>query len=303
MPDLVILNVGDLNPSIEEYATINGAVQNLTGKTARFKMRAVNSTVLKVNQPVSNVLDTTGFLRYDWVAGDTDTADRYLVWWEITTTGKPQSIGEAVIEVRAHALVRDAYVELEQFKRTVDLQGTSYADLDIQQVLAGASRAIDNACRRRFYKDTVDATRYFVPLRNGLVLLDDLASVTSVATDSNGDGTYATSWTQGTDYVFGPENASVRGWPYTTLETHSSGRYSFPYTSIGVRVVGKYGWPGVPDDIRVATTILAHRWLKRVREAPLGVAGAGLDGAAVRVPTVDPDVRMIVSEYVNRSFV
>ncbi len=106
MPDLQVWQVGDLNPLIEEYATIDGAPQNLAGKSARFKMRAVNSTVLKVNQPVSNVLDATGFLRYDWVSGDTDSADRYLVWWEITTTGKPQSIGEAVIEFRAHARSR-----------------------------------------------------------------------------------------------------------------------------------------------------------------------------------------------------
>ena len=65
MPSLLTYYVGNRNPSITETITSNGVIVDLTGKTVRFKMRAVGSSTLKVDQPINNVPDATGVVRYD----------------------------------------------------------------------------------------------------------------------------------------------------------------------------------------------------------------------------------------------
>ena len=302
MTDLLVWNVGNREPPIHQYIQVDGSPVDLTGATVRFKMREVGSDTLVVDQPATIVDAASGHVRYDWAAADVDTAMLALVWWEVTFSGKSQDVGEAAIEIRAHAPMGNAYVELEEFKRTVSMDGTSYADLDIQRTLAGASRAINNETRRTFWKDAVDTTRYYQPLDNGQVWIDDLATLTSFATDTDADNTWSTTWVENVDFTLNPYNAPSGGWPWTSIALHTSSNYGFVWTSRGVRVVGRFGWPEVPEDIKVATVIQTHRWLKRQREAPFAVAGLGVDGVSVRVPPLDPDVARILGPYTLRSF-
>ena len=51
----------------------------------------------------------------------------------------------------------------------------------------------------------------------------------------------------------------------------------------------------------MATKMLAARLLKRVWEAPLGIAGMGVDGIAVRVSRTDPDVMMLLAPFSKAS--
>ena len=61
------------------------------------------------------------------------------------------------------------------------------------------------------------------------IVIDDAVSVTSVATDLDGDGVYETTWTVGTDYWVGPRNAPARGQPYRTINRNLAvGRQVFP---------------------------------------------------------------------------
>jgi len=307
MPDLLVWFVDDRNPSITENITIDGVAYDLSGSTVKFKMRAVGSSTLKVDAAAVVVSAAGGLVRYDWAAVDVNTASVFVAWWEVTTTatGKVQAVGETVLEFRAHAPLTNGYVEIEQFKSTADLGGTSFMDGDITIALLAASRAVDEMCNRRFWPDS-DATqvRYYTPHNSGrYVDVDDLITLTTFKTDNGGDGTYENTWAS-TDYLLKPDNALADSRPYSRVARHLTGTHLFPLTyERSVQVTGKFGWTAVPSAITAATTILAGRFLKRTREAPFGSAEmASLGGAAVRLTGRDPDVVALLGPFVRRSF-
>jgi hypothetical protein len=67
-----------------------------------------------------------------------------------------------------------------------------------------------------------------------------------------------------------------------------------------VKVVGKFGWSAPPEAVKVATTMLAARYVKRTREAPFGVAGFDATGATVRISATDPDVQQLLAPLARR---
>lgn len=303
MASRLIWYVGDRNPSITETITIDGVVVDLSSSTVRFKMRQVGSSTLTTDAAATIVSAPAGTVRYDWQAADVDTAGEYLIWWEVTTSSKVQAVGEALIEIRAHGPLTNVYVELEQFKSTADLGGYSFMDGDIQVALAAASRAIDEACERRFYPDT-DAlqVRYYNPLTDGFVRIDDLITLTSLKTDPGGDATYEETWAS-TDYILSPQNAVALGMPYQYIERHPVGDYYFTPSTYPntIQVTGKFGWATVPAQITAATTIFAGKLLKRMRESPSSAGdAASLGGAAVRLTGRDPDVAALIGPFVRK---
>jgi hypothetical protein len=305
VPNLLRWYVGNRDPSIEETITIGGVAVNLSGKTVRFKMRAVGSSALKVDSAVSNSPGIDGVVRYDWLTADVDTAGNYLIWWEVDTAGEKQDMAEALIEILAHAPVTADYIELEEFKATITMGGETYADLDIKNAITSASRWVDEETSRRFYPDA-DATqvRYYTPWREDVLMVDDIITITSLKTDDGGDGTFENTWTLNTDYTREPLNASADSEPWTLLRRHPTGSFYFP-TSYPrtVELTGKFGWNSPPAAIKTATTIQAHRLLKRMREVPFGVAGIGLSGEAVRIVGIDPDAASLIRPYSRRVLV
>lgn len=305
MSDRLIWYVGDRNPSITEDIKIDGTAVDLTGSTVAFKMRAPGTSTLKVNAAATiESPATAGNVRYDWQAADVDTAGDFICWWEVTTSGKVQAVGETVIEFRAHAPQTNTYVELEQFKSTADLQATSYMDGDIQIALRAASRAVDEICNRRFYPDTdVNQVRYYTPHRSDHLYINDLITLTSLQTDEGNDGTYENTWTT-TDYWLEPLNAASDSEPYTAIRANPEGDFFFsPGWVKSVKLTGKFGWSAVPPEITAATTILAGRFLKRTREAPFGAAELlSLGGAAVRLTGKDPDVASLLGPFIRHPF-
>lgn len=56
---------------------------NITGASVMFHMKDISGT-LKVDSAMTIVDAVNGIVRYDWVAGDTDTAGAYYVEFEVT---------------------------------------------------------------------------------------------------------------------------------------------------------------------------------------------------------------------------
>lgn len=186
------------------------------------------------------------------------------------------------------------YVDLNALKETLELQGETFADDDLKASIEAASKAVEDMCGRTFTKKTVDETRTYHPTRNGWLEVDDLISVTSIRSNPYGDETYS-DWVT-TDYELDPVNAVAFGAPHTSIRLSPYGeiRSFIPQYRGSVEVIGRFGWPEVPPNVQLATKILSARFLKRVREAPFGIAGIGVDGIAVRVSRTDPDVGMLL---------
>lgn len=308
MSEALIWHVGNRDPSISEtLVDENNNPVDLTGVTVRFKARETGSSTLLVDQPVTIVTPpgTDGQVRYDWSAADIGASgilaeERLaLVWWEVTRpSGKKQDYLEAVIEVRAHSPETLAYVELEEFKSTAELTGMSFADRDAQRVLVAASRAVDSITGTRFYPDAdANQVRYYTADGRGIIEIDDLLTLTSLSSDYDGSGTFEETWTVNTDFTLEPLNAVLNGRPYDTIRIHPRSTYRFSRYPRSLRVTGKFGWTEAPEGVKTATTMIAARLLKEMREAPLGVIGLGLEGTAVRISRFMPGVEMALAPY------
>jgi hypothetical protein len=170
------------------------------------------------------------------------------------------------------------------------------SDLLIEKVIEAASRAIDGWCDRRFYTTSADETKYYsAKFYNVLFPEDDIISITTLATDDDGDGTHEVTWTT-SDYMLIPFNRP----PYTTIEVDPNGDYTFPATKQGVKIIGKFGYCAIADRPPEVTTfcmLLAIRLFKRMSEAPFGVIGFSETGQSTVIPSDDPDAKMLIGKF------
>ena len=190
-------------------------------------------------------------------------------------------------------LVTNGYCTLEELKEGLDIE-ISKQDSILSRAINAASRQIDNYCQRVFYQ-TEEQVRYFSTEYYDLLTIDDLTSITELATDVNGLRTYDTIWLP-TDYELGPRNAGATGFPYTILTRTPLGLQSFPRIADSIRITGTWGWPEVPDDIRQVCLILAYRLYKR-KDAPFGVMGSTELGQYQAINKIDPDAVQILDRY------
>lgn len=161
-------------------------------------------------------------------------------------------------------------------------------------VIEAVSRSIDNLAGRRFY--SVSETRYYTPVQPRKLFTDDILSISTLGTDSDGDRTYENTWAN-TDYDLEPYNAIADGKPYTRVEVSQNGNYEFP-TNVkkSVRISGRFGFntyhTDPPYPIKQATLIQSQRIALRP-DAPFGVVGSAEMGITALVK-LDPDVEMMV---------
>lgn len=169
----------------------------------------------------------------------------------------------------------------------------------IEMSIEAASREIDGYCQRAFYSAT--STRVFNTTDSFLTETDDIVSVTTLKTSSNG-ASYDTTWAV-TDFQLEPLNGVSAGLvqPYTRVR--AVGDYLFPIWSVsgtygnfaGVQILGVFGWASVPTAVKQAAVLLSLRQFKRF-DSPLGVAGFG-DTGIMRVGRVDPDVEALLMPF------
>lgn len=285
-------------------ATFEAWAQFATGATVGVRIRdgAGADFLTRTTSGVVQDIAGSGVFRKSNFTAPT-TAGQYQLVWDDGTLYTIESLTVTSSAV-ATVLSGHDYVTSADLKETLGLTGQTYADADIALAIAAASRDIDEACGRRFWLDT-DATsvRYYSPDSARRLMIADLAVLTTLKVDQDGDGTFEETWTAGTDFVLEPLNAAADSWPYESVLRRAVSGYSFPcgYEK-SVELTGQFGWPSVPDTIRAATGILAGRLFKRSREAPFGIVTVGADvGAAMRLSRTDPDVASLIGGFTRRT--
>ena len=184
---------------------------------------------------------------------------------------------------------------------------TSADDFEVIVAVQAACRAVDNYCQRYFYR--VTATRTYVPQDLYRTKIDDLVSVTTLATDPAGTtaqgGTFPVTWPAGSFQLL-PYNPGNPGEPFPYTSIRAVGGLTFPYVvplilmrMDRVQVTGVFGWPAVPLAVKQASLIMAAD-LFRLKDAPFGVAGFGEFGA-VKI-TANPRVAQLLSPYCRAPF-
>jgi hypothetical protein len=190
----------------------------------------------------------------------------------------------------------NGYCTLAELKSALRITDST-DDTLLESAIESASRRIDGYTGRFFYKTSQTAVPMY-PYNEYLVDFGRDVANTSVTIkiDTNADGTYATTLTQGVDYVLQPRNVPIFTRPYESARM--VGGATFPlYTTPSfetVQVTAEWGWESIPDDVNQATILLAMRQFARLNAA-LGVVGFA--DMAITVRAVDPDVRDLLAQY------
>ena len=180
----------------------------------------------------------------------------------------------------------------------------SIDDTLLELSIESASREIDSYTERVFYSTGgTPVARVYIPQDIYLVETDDIVSVTTVKSDSAGDGTFDITWTA-TDFQLEPLNGRAGGIDTPATRIRAIGDYLWPVyeprnvnsNQASVQVTGVFGFATVPTAVRQATILSALRQYKRY-ESPTGVLGFS-DIGVVRVGTkLDPDVERMIQPY------
>jgi hypothetical protein len=166
-------------------------------------------------------------------------------------------------------------------------------------VLDSADELINNYVDTKVgFSRTSSQTRYYTATRFDFVLTDPIYSISELAIDINGDGTYAQVWSAN-DYVLAPRNAALDNRPYTEIDTSpfSNAEYNFPVGYLEIKVTGIFGWPSVPAAVKQAALIQAGAiWSSRT--APFGVIGSQDLGGVLRMSAaLHPEARVLLEPY------
>lgn len=192
--------------------------------------------------------------------------------------------------------ITNGYCTLNDVKNALRIPLSDTVDDTLLELsVETASRQIDDHCERVFYQ-TVGATRIYAPRDSYTCEIDDLVSLTTLKSSTDGDGTFDRTWTSAY-YQLEPLNSLAGGITSPATLIRAVDDYLFPVYGgeATVQVTGTFGWSSVPTAIKFATVLLATRLFKRM-DSPLGVAGFG-DLGVVRVTRIDPDIDALIQPF------
>lgn len=95
----------ETGPSLKQVVTLEGEpVVFGVGDSVKLQARLSGTTgPLKINANAAIDDAPNGVVRYDWSAGDTDTAGLLIAWWLLTLSGEAQSSPAVVVPILDHA--------------------------------------------------------------------------------------------------------------------------------------------------------------------------------------------------------
>ena len=198
--------------------------------------------------------------------------------------------------------VVNGYATLADVKAAARITDT-IDDALLEIAIESSSRDIDAYTERVFYSTGATAVaRVYIPQDIYLVETDDIISVTTLKSDSTGNGTFDVTWAA-SDYQLEPLNGRAGGIDTPATRIRAIGDYLWPVyeprnvnsNQASVQVTGVFGFASIPSAIKQATILASLRAYKRY-ESPTGVLGFS-DIGVVRVGRLDPDVERLVSPY------
>ena len=198
--------------------------------------------------------------------------------------------------------VVNGYASLSDVKAAARITD-SIDDSLLEMAIESSSRDIDAYTERVFYSTGATAVaRVYIPQDIYLVETDDIISVTTLKSDSSGDGTFDITWAA-SDYQLEPLNGRAGGIDTPFTRIRAIGDYLWPVyeprnvnsNQASVQVTGVFGFASIPAAIKQATILASLRAYKRY-ESPTGVLGFS-DIGVVRVGRLDPDVERLVQPY------
>jgi hypothetical protein len=168
-------------------------------------------------------------------------------------------------------------------------------DAKLDRAITAASRAIDHYCRRQFGQ--TGGARTYDTTDRSLLEVDDVATVSAIKTDLDGDGVYETTWAT-TDWQVLPETPAFEPEPATLIL--AVGDKLFPVRTSGrvgrIQVTGTWGWPEVPAPVKQACLLAARRLVDR-KDSPSGFQGFDDIGVIRISPRDDPDAVRMLNPY------
>lgn len=218
-------------------------------------------------------------------------------------TGTASDVTAGTFTVSLTALNR-LYVSVAELKSRIGMPQTDTSD-DDQLLLAcqSATRGIDMFCGRYFWQAT--DSRVFPSQGIDICVVDDLVSVTTLATDTTGTNVYDTTWAA-SDYRLEPANAAGNNpepRPYTSIRSMSGagGHFFFPQiypmsNPDRVKITGVFGWPSVPYLVKQAALQLGID-IYKTKDSPFGILGSP-DFGFVRIKA-NPQVMGMLAPYLR----
>jgi hypothetical protein len=194
------------------------------------------------------------------------------------------------------------YASLNDVKAAARITDTIDDGL-LEIAIESSSRDIDAYTERVFYSTGATAVaRVYIPQDIYLVETDDIISVTTLKSDSTGNGTFDVTWAA-SDYQLEPLNGRAGGIDTPATRIRAIGDYLWPVyeprnvnsNQASVQVTGRFGFASIPSAIKQATILASLRAYKRY-ESPTGVLGFS-DMGVVRVGRLDPDVERLIQPY------
>lgn len=198
--------------------------------------------------------------------------------------------------------ITNGYATLAEVKAAARITD-AVDDALLELAIESSSRDLDAYTERVFYSTGGTAVvRVYIPQDIYLVETDDIISVTTLKSDSSGDGVFDVTW-ETTDFQLEPLNGRAGGIDTPATRIRAIGEYLWPVyeprnvnsNQASVQVTGVFGFAAIPIAIKQATILAALRAYKRY-ESPTGVLGFS-DMGVIRIGRLDPDVQRLVDPF------
>ena len=198
--------------------------------------------------------------------------------------------------------ITNGYASLADVKLAARITDT-IDDALLELSIESSSRDIDAYTERVFFNTGATAiSRVYIPQDLYLLETDDIVSVSTIKSDSTGEGGFDLTWDEA-DYQLEPLNGIAGGIVSPATRIRAVGAKLWPIYQprdlnagqASVQITGVFGFASIPIAIKQATVLASLRAYKRY-ESPTGVLGFS-DMGVVRVGRLDPDVQRLIDPY------